>query len=198
MRNATLSALFGALGPLFNKLSTFDNTSQVAVWLNAYGLTDLHFAYDVFCIALMLFANTISVKYKMLCMKDGGAFLGTTLIFSLGYLFSALLGFAINEPAMPLQRYLGVFFIIAGVMLISIDRHELAAKENQLSDIEIASARVLSTLPAELNSKVSVPASTLEVEKLKTLGNKAEDDPSSRLYQNTTPPFSASEQGVAL
>ena len=111
--------MFGALGPFMNKLATFDSSSRFAKLCADIGFEKLHFVFDVGCILLMLFFNTLSVKYKLLSYKNDGAFLGTTLIFSLGYLFSVCLGFVIAEEAMPLKRYLGVLLMVTGVMLVS-------------------------------------------------------------------------------
>ena len=117
-KDAIISAFFGALGPFFNKQATTDPNRLIVIKLNEFNMFWGIYFYNVACVALMLTMNTISVKYKMLSYKNDGSFIGTTVIFTLGYMFSSLFDFLIGEPMMPKYRYLGVFMIICGVLLI--------------------------------------------------------------------------------
>ena len=120
-KDAIISALFGALGPFFNKQATFNKTGRVYSILSDANIAWAIYPFNLLCIALMLTMNTISVKHKLMSYKNDGAFLGTSLIFSLGYLFSSILDIAIGESYMPLYKYLGVVLIIFGVMLITFN-----------------------------------------------------------------------------
>ena len=117
-KDAIISALFGALGPFFNKQATTDPNRLIVKKLTEANLYWAIYIYNAACIALMLTMNTVSVKYKMLCYKNDGSFFGTTVIFCLGYLFSSFFDYLIGESLMPYYRYLGVLMIMSGVLLI--------------------------------------------------------------------------------
>ena len=116
-RDAVISALFGALGPFFNKQATLDPRSRVYSLFTDNNIAWAIHPFNLLCI--MLTMNTVSVKHKMLSYKNDGAFLGTSLIFSLGYLFSALLDIALGQSYMNWEKYIGVLSIIVGLMLIT-------------------------------------------------------------------------------
>ena len=124
MRSAVLSAFFGSVGPLCNKLATFDDTGMPGRLLRPYGLSSLHYIVDLLLIATMLAVNTMAVKHKMISFKVDGAFVGTTSMFSLGCLFSATWGVAVGEPIISIRQLTGVVMMIAGVICISIDQQE--------------------------------------------------------------------------
>lgn len=119
VKNACLSAFFAALGPFFNKQATLDEDRKVYQYFISKGVRWAIYPFDVTCLILMLWVNTIAVKYKMLSYKHDGAFLGTSLIFILGYLFSALLDFIYDGGFLTLKQTLGVVMMIAGIILIS-------------------------------------------------------------------------------
>ena len=136
-KDAIISAFFGALGPFFNKQATTDPNRLIVKKLNEFNLLWAIYIYNVVCIGLMLTMNTISVKHKMLSYKNDGAFLGTTLIFSLGYLFSAFFDLIIGESHMPLHKYLAVLMVIFGVMLITFNSEESGRKMKTQSVIDV-------------------------------------------------------------
>lgn len=130
-----LSSLFGALGPFFNKLATFDPTKLPSLIIAQLGLPRFTiYIYTTLCWILMLMCNTLSVKYKILSYKFAGAFIGTTLIFTLMYVFSSLLGFAIGDHNVELRRYVGALMLICGINLISISERE-ASKERKVNSV---------------------------------------------------------------
>jgi len=119
-KHAVRSAFYGALGPLFNKMTTSDPNSKVGIFLAQQGLPPWTlWVFNVVCIILMLSVNTRSVKFKMLSFKEEGAFLGTTLIFSLGYFYSSVFGWVLGEDFVPISKYIGFALIIGGVIMIS-------------------------------------------------------------------------------
>lgn len=137
LKNALLSAFFGALGPYFNKQITFSTSSPVWHFLEEKGYPKLIWAWDIGCLILMLWANTVSVKYKMMSYKYDGAFLGTTLIFILGYLFSSGFDYLNNQTIMPWSRISGALLIIVGVILISWQEEEANIQKKTQSFYEV-------------------------------------------------------------
>ena len=129
IKNAILSAFFGALGPYFNKQAKFDNSGAVYHWFDDRGYGWAVYVFDVVMIILMLWANTISVKYKMLSYKQDGAFIGTTMIFILGYIFSSGFDYLYDQKILPLERILGALLIILGILMISWQEEEDKVKK---------------------------------------------------------------------
>lgn len=129
VKNAILSAFFGALGPYFNKQAKFDNSGAVYHWFDDRGYGWAVYVFDVVMIILMLWANTISVKYKMLSYKQDGAFIGTTMIFILGYIFSSGFDYLYDQKILPLERILGALLIILGILMISWQEEEDKVKK---------------------------------------------------------------------
>lgn len=119
LKNAVISGFFGVLGPFFNKQATLDMTKPVGVFFQQQDAPWLIYPFDILCIVLMLVANTIAVKYKMLSYKYDGAFIGSTLIFALGYLFSIGFDYLYDQTILPLPKLLGAGLVIAGVICIS-------------------------------------------------------------------------------
>ena len=124
IKNVIISAFFGALGPYFNKQATLDQTRYIYRVFNENEIGWLIYPFDILCIILMLWANTISVKYKMLSYKLDGAFIGTTMIFILGYLFSSGFDYLYEQQLLPLKRLIGAALVILGICLISIQESE--------------------------------------------------------------------------
>ena len=124
IKNVIISAFFGALGPYFNKQATLDQTRYIYRVFNENEIGWLIYPFDILCIILMLWANTISVKYKMLSYKHDGAFIGTTMIFILGYLFSSGFDYLYEQQLLPLKRLIGAALVILGICLISIQESE--------------------------------------------------------------------------
>src|SRR3990167_413996 len=129
VKNALTSAFFGALGPYFNKQAKFDNSGAVYHWFDDRGYGWAVYVFDVLMIILMLWANTISVKYKMLSYKQDGAFIGTTMIFILGYIFSSGFDYLYDQKILPLERILGALLIILGILMISWQEEEDKVKK---------------------------------------------------------------------
>ena len=119
-----LSGFFGALGPYFNKQATLDSTRWVYSFFIAQNCWYMIYPFDFLCIFCMLWVNTLSVKYKMLSYKYDGAFIGTTFIFILGYLFSSALDYVLEGKIMSDKRIVGALCIILGVLLISFQEAE--------------------------------------------------------------------------
>lgn len=119
IKNAIFSAFFGALGPFFNKLATLDQDRAVYKFFSEQEVPWAIYPFDVVCFALMLVVNTISVKYKMLSYKYDGAFIGTTLIFVLGYAFSAIFDYIYEGEPPTIKQTIGAFMMIFGIILIS-------------------------------------------------------------------------------
>lgn len=119
VKNAVLSAFFGALGPFFNKQATLDQDRAIVKFFQDQQVSWAIYVFDVVCIILMLVSNTIAVKYKMLSYKYDGAFLGTTLIFVLGYMFSAIFDYIYEGDAPSIKQTAGAFMMIFGIILIS-------------------------------------------------------------------------------
>lgn len=139
LKNVMISAFFGALGPYFNKQTsmTMDQNRWVVRQFMSWGKPWLLIPFDVVCFILMLWANTISVKYKMLSYKYDGAFIGTTLIFVLGYVFSSGFDYLYEQQILPAQRICGAVLIIVGVMLISMQEKENKVKKHTQSIYEV-------------------------------------------------------------
>ena len=129
IKNVIISAFFGALGPYFNKQATLDETRYIYRVFNENEIGWLIYPFDILCIILMLWANTISVKYKMLSYKLDGAFIGTTMIFILGYLFSSGFDYLYEQQLLPLKRWIGAALVILGICLISIQESEDKVKK---------------------------------------------------------------------
>ena len=128
-----VSAFFGALGPYFNKQATLDSSRMVYRYFNEQDVGWMIYPFDALCIFLMLWANTVSVKYKMLSYKFDGAFIGTTLIFVLGYIFSSVLDYIYDQQILPMKRVLGAVLVISGVILISLQEQDANIKKQTAS-----------------------------------------------------------------
>lgn len=124
VKNAILSAFYGALGPFFNKQATLDETRPIFKYLSEREIAWAIYPFDIACFVIMLVVNTMSVKYKMLSYKYDGAFLGTSLIFVLGYGFSAIFDYIYEGEAPSLRQTLGAFMMITGIILISSQEEE--------------------------------------------------------------------------
>ncbi len=125
LKYAIMSAFMGALGPFFNKQVTTDLSGFIPGLLELWSGSQIPiYAYFVACIALMLYFNTLSVKYKMLSYKFSGAFLGTSIIFILGFVFSAMLGEVTGEKSLTIEKMLGAGLMSIGVALISMQQAE--------------------------------------------------------------------------
>ena len=122
--NVVISAFFGALGPFFNKSANLDEAKPIYKLLIENGISYMIYPLNVLLIILMLWSNTISVKYKMLSYKYDGAFIGTTFIFILGYLFSSVLDYLLDTQILSTKRLVGALCIILGVLLISFQESE--------------------------------------------------------------------------
>ena len=136
LKNATVSAFFGALGPYFNKQATLDQSRFMYHYFLDNNKGWLIYPFDAIMIFLMLWANTVSVRYKMLSYKYDGAFIGTTLIFVLGYIFSSGFDYLLDQNIMPIQRIVGALMIITGVILISFQEQEDHVKKKTPSVYE--------------------------------------------------------------
>jgi hypothetical protein len=146
IKNALISAFFGSLGPFFNKQATLDKDRAIYVFFTERNVAWAIYPFDIFCIILMLWVNTISVKYKMLSYKHDGAFLGTSLIFILMYVFSAGFDFLYEGAVLTPTKTVGALMMIAGIVLISLQEesdkvtkktnsfYELVAEESEKSD----------------------------------------------------------------
>lgn len=130
VKNAILSAFFGALGPFFNKQATLDQDRAVYRFFNDNQVSWAIYPFDIFCIVLMLVVNTIAVKYKMLSYKYDGAFLGTTLIFVLGYAFSACFDYLYEGEVPSLKQTGGALMMIFGIILISSQEEKEKIKKH--------------------------------------------------------------------
>ena len=119
LKNVLLSSFFGALGPFFNKQATLDKDRKVVQYFDDTDYPWLIYVFNVLCIFMMLWANTVAVKYKMLSYKYDGAFIGTTLIFVLGYVFSSLLDYVYDQQLLPYMKILGALMIMMGVTMLS-------------------------------------------------------------------------------
>jgi hypothetical protein len=133
LKNVVLSAFFGALGPFFNKQATLDSSRTVYRFFHQQAVGWMIYPFDAVCILLMLWANTVSVKYKMLSYKFDGAFIGTTLIFVLGYIFSSGFDYIYDQQLLPTKRLLGALLVIAGVILISRQEQDANIKKQTAS-----------------------------------------------------------------
>jgi hypothetical protein len=141
VKNAIISAFFGALGPYFNKQAKFDNSGAIYHWLNDQGYPWAVYIFDVLMIIMMLWSNTISVKYKMLSYKQDGAFIGTTMIFILGYIFSSGFDYLYDQQILPLERILGALLIILGILMISWQEEQDKVKKLTNSVLVLVSDR---------------------------------------------------------
>lgn len=139
LKNVIVSAFFGALGPYFNKQTSLsmDQSRWVVRQFTAWEKPWLLIPYDILCFFLMLWANTISVKYKMLSYKHDGAFIGTTLIFVLGYIFSSGFDYLYEEVILPPNRICGALLVVFGVMLISMQEKENKVRKHTQSIYEV-------------------------------------------------------------
>ena len=152
IKHAAKSALFGALGPLFNKMTTWEYSKPAGRFIKEHQLPYSYLvAFNIICLAIMISFNTASVKHKMLCYRLEGAFLGTTLMFSLGYLFSTVLGIIIGEGNVPPYKYLGFLLILIGVMLISAEPKSILLQKSRDVVEDVVSHSSPSTPQAEMN-----------------------------------------------
>lgn len=133
LKNVLVSAFFGALGPYFNKQATLDSSRSVYKYFHEQDVGWMIYPFDALCIFLMLWANTVSVKYKMLSYKYDGAFIGTTLIFVLGYIFSSMFDYIYDQQILPSKRVFGAVLVIAGVILISRQEQDAKIKKKTAS-----------------------------------------------------------------
>ena len=133
LKNVLVSAFFGALGPYLNKQATLDSSRSVYKYFHEQDVGWMIYPFDALCIFLMLWANTVSVKYKMLSYKFDGAFIGTTLIFVLGYIFSSVLDYIYDQQILPTKRVLGAVLVISGVILISRQEQDANIKKQTAS-----------------------------------------------------------------
>ena len=105
LKYAIMSAFLGALGPFFNKQVTTNLSGFIPGLLELWSGSQLPiYFYFAACIFLMLYCNTLSVKYKMLSYKYSGAFLGTSIIFILIFVFSAILGEVTGERSLTMVK----------------------------------------------------------------------------------------------
>lgn len=130
VKNAILSAFFGAVGPFLNKQATLDESRSVYKFFQQREVAWAIWPFNITCIVLMLVVNTIAVKYKMLSYKYDGAFLGTSLIFVLGYLFSAVFDYIYEGDIMTVKQTIGAFMMIFGIMLITKQEDEVKIKKH--------------------------------------------------------------------
>ena len=176
-KDAIISAFFGALGPFFNKQATTDPNRLIVIKLNEFNMFWGIYIYNVVCIGLMLTMNTISVKHKMLSYKNDGAFLGTTLIFSLGFLFSAIFDAVIGESSMPPHKLLGVIMVIVGVMFITFNSEESGREKKTQSVIDVLDISISKKkheLAAEKAAQEEKNQFNLETENCQTANNNPE------------------------
>lgn len=134
LKNPIISAFFAALGPFFNKQATLDEDSKVFTFFKEHGVKWAIYPFDVICLILMLWSNTIAVKYKMLSYKYDGAFMGTSLIFILGYLFSAMFDFIYSGKFLTLKQTGGALMMILGIVLISF-QEEISSVRKRTNSI---------------------------------------------------------------
>ena len=123
-KNILLSSFFGSLGPLFNKKATLDTSTYIYGLFIQHDVRWMIHPYNVLCIVLMILANSIAVKYKMLTYKCDGAFIGTTFIFILGYFFSLGFDFINDQKTPDLKRVGGAALVILGICLIALQEQE--------------------------------------------------------------------------
>lgn len=137
IKNALISAFFGALGPFFNKQATTDKDRTVVIFFDERDIGWMIYPFNVVCIILMLWVNTVAVKYKMLSYKYDGAFLGTSLIFILGYIFSAAFDFLYDGTVLTPKKTLGAIMMILGIILISLQEEadKVMKKTNSFYEI---------------------------------------------------------------
>jgi uncharacterized membrane protein len=137
IKNALISAFFGALGPFFNKQATTDKDRTVVIFFDERDIGWMIYPFNVVCIILMLWVNTVAVKYKMLSYKYDGAFLGTSLIFILGYIFSAAFDFLYDGTVLTPKKTLGAIMMILGIILISLQEEadKVIKKTNSFYEI---------------------------------------------------------------
>ena len=137
IKNALFSAFFGALGPFLNKQATLEEDSTVYKYFSTQSIPWAIYPFDIVCFVLMLVVNTISVKYKMLSYKYDGAFIGTSLIFVLSYLFSAIFDYIYEGGVPTIKQSIGAFMMIFGIMLISSqeDGVKLKKKTNSFNQL---------------------------------------------------------------
>lgn len=134
LKFAIMSAFLGALGPFFNKQVTMDLSGFLPGLLELWSGSQLPiYFYFAACLFLMLYCNTLAVKFKMLSYKYSGAFLGTSIIFILGFVFSAVLGEVTGEQSLTVEKMVGAGLMSIGVALISMQQAEdnVPAKGNQ-------------------------------------------------------------------
>lgn len=137
IKNAVISAFFGALGPFFNKQATLDEDKAIYQFFIERDVRWAIYPFDVICFILMLWVNTIAVKYKMLSYKYDGAFLGTSLIFILGYLFSALFDFIYSGSILSIKQTIGAGMMVLGIILISYQEGKSKIEKHTNSFLEV-------------------------------------------------------------
>lgn len=120
-KNVILSAMFGSLGLLLNKQETLDPKRNIYIFFKDCNIGWGIYVFNTICILLMLFVNTLSVKYKMLSFKPDGAFIGTTMIFILTYVFLSILDYANDGEIMTRSKMLDAFMIMLGVVLVAME-----------------------------------------------------------------------------
>lgn len=124
IKNPLLSAFFAALAPYFNKQATLDEKSPVYKYFIEKEVRWAIYPFDVVCLILMLWSNTIAVKYRMLSYMHDGAFIGTSLIFILGYLFSSGFDYLHTQSFLSMKQTLGICMMTVGILLISYQEEE--------------------------------------------------------------------------
>lgn len=177
LKNVVLSAFYGALGPYFNKQATLDETRAIPGFFTKHNLKWMLYIFNILCIFLMLFSNTVSVKYKMLSYKFDGAFIGTTMIFILGYLFSSCFDYIYNEEFLPLQNILGALLIILGVTLISMSEQDdkMNKQTNSIDAVKQEVDQHMASRMPELTDKAESArpqSSALQMETVRTVSDE--------------------------
>ena len=120
--DAMLSGLWAALGAVFIKIAVFNDQDMFYGWFKANGFW-MVYIYDAVMIALMLVANTISIKYKMLSFKTNGAFMGYTVVFVFQWIFSVPLDYLLEGSFPHWNQFLGAPLLMAGVCIMCYE-HE--------------------------------------------------------------------------
>lgn len=128
--NPLNSAVFGALGPLFNKqvvVSAEPTEDKILSYVMKYSLYPIaaQITLNIVFILLMLTVNTMSVKYKMLSFKYSGSFVSTAVIFSvssfLSLIFDLIISWVKGEgiPTNLPKQLIALLMICVGVTMIA-------------------------------------------------------------------------------
>lgn len=128
--NPLNSAVFGALGPVFNKqvvVSAEPTEDKILSYVMKYSLYPIaaQITLNIVFILLMLTVNTMSVKYQMLSFKYSGSFVSTAVIFSVSSFLSLIFDLIIASvkgegiPTNLAKQLIALVMICLGVTMIA-------------------------------------------------------------------------------